>query len=201
MHEVQALNDRALWFKVIKFIITEDLFKLPSSLLEARATIFYKTIVYFLERCLVASNVISTLSNIVWEVKQRKMKVSCIFSFDILGQLLFYFIKVLYAQSDHDCSSQNLSSNKTSGAGDTWLGLWCIWLIMEVSLWLCVGVQGYGNHNTNISMGDILGLWKSLRDHNVIPCRNNFCLPKNWLDVNNSEFGERAPNFTKDNFH
>ena len=46
------------------------------------------------------------------------MKVSSIFSFDIIGQLLFYFIKVLYAQSDHDCSSQNSSSYKITGAGD-----------------------------------------------------------------------------------
>ena len=125
-----------------------------------------------------------------------------IFSFDIRGQLLFYSMKVLYTQSDHDCTSQNVSSNKIAGAGGLWLGLWCIWLADNGSftMTLC-GVQGYGNHNANISMGDILGLWKSLRDHYVIPGRNNFCLPKNWFDVNNSEFGERAPNFTKDNFH
>ena len=46
-----------------------------------------------------------------------------IFSFDIRGQLLFYFMKVLYTQSDHDCTSQNVSSNKIAGAGDIWLGL------------------------------------------------------------------------------
>ena len=113
-----------------------------------------------------------------------------IFSFDIRGQLLVYVLKVLFAQSDHDCSSQ-----------------WCMDRIVmymaenrSLTMTLC-GVQGYGNHNANISMGDILGLWKSLRDHYIIPCRNNFCLPKNWFDVNNSEFGERAPNFTKDSFH
>ena len=81
-----------------------------------------------------------------------------IFSFDIRGQLLVYVLNVLFAQSDHDCSSQ-----------------WCMDRIVmymaenrSLTITLC-GVQGYGNHNANISMGDILGLWKSLRDHNVIP--------------------------------
>ena len=33
---------------------------------------------------------------------------------------------------------------------------------------LC-GAQGCGNHYAYISIGDICGLWKSLRDHYIIP--------------------------------
>ena len=70
----------------------------------------------------------------------------------------------------------------------------------SLTVTLC-GAQGCGNHIAYISIGDIWGQWKSLRDHYIIPVVTIFVYQKHLLDVNNSELGERAPNFTKDNFH
>ena len=65
---------------------------------------------------------------------------------------------------------------------------------------LC-GAQGCGNHYAYISIGDICGLWKSLRDHYIIPVGTIFVY--HWivlmLIIRNS--GKEHQTSQKDNFH